>query len=82
MIQSGQLDCCWALEIETLGFKFKLLAMSVGCLELQPPSLLDERVVVGIKTAHTEPTHGNYYDSVSYLCVSRYHLYGVRSPMT
>lgn len=82
MIQSGQLDCCWALEIETLGFKFELLAMSVRCLELQLPSLLDERVVVWIRTANTEPTHGNYYDSMSYLCVSRCHLCGVSSPMT
>lgn len=54
VIQWSKLGCSWALEIETLGFKFHLLAMSGRCLELQLPSPLGERVV-GIKTAITEP---------------------------
>lgn len=50
MIQWGQLGCCWALERETLGFKFEFLAV----VRFRAPSLLGERVVVGIKIAITE----------------------------
>lgn len=51
MIQWGQLGCCWALERETFGFKFEFLAV---VRRFRAPSLLGERVVVGIKIAITE----------------------------
>lgn len=67
------------LATETLGFKFKLLVKSVRRLELQFPSPLGERVVVGVKIAIRRPDTWKLLWFNAFFLSSRCHLYGVSS---